>query len=143
VTTVHYGSTDLLCDRWAPRPRVLLVGAVPIAEAIRRQAELLGWEAHIVGRCDDASVALEELRASEAVIVLTHEPGIDVPVLRAALDRRLSYVGAMSSRDTQAHHRGLGLEPPRASASAPRVPLMSFQGAAGDKSPGRGTRLHH
>jgi xanthine dehydrogenase accessory factor len=109
---------------FAPRPRMLVFGAVDFAAALTRLADFLGYRVTV---CDarpvfatperfpgatDVVVAwphryFAEQRAAgliderTVVCLLTHDPKFDVPLLELALrDERLAYVGAMGSRRT-------------------------------------------
>ncbi|MET0452788.1 MAG: XdhC/CoxI family protein [Mycobacterium sp.] len=108
----------------APRPRMIIFGAIDFAAALSRQAALLGYRITV---CDARAVfatparfpAADEvvvdwpdryLKGQEAagaidartvICVLTHDPKFDVPVLSVALRLpRVGYVGAMGSRQT-------------------------------------------
>lgn len=107
----------------APRPRMIVFGAIDFAAALTRQAALLGYRITV---CDARPVfataarfpAADEvvvewphryLRAQAeagaldgrtAICVLTHDPKFDVPVLDVALRLDVGYVGAMGSRAT-------------------------------------------
>ena len=93
---------DLLVEAWVAQPRLVVVGAGNIYDAISAQAGLLGWE---VGRPVEEPGAIKELLdwggASTALIVLTHDPHLDTPALTAGLDADIEYIGAMGSRKTQ------------------------------------------
>jgi xanthine dehydrogenase accessory factor len=108
----------------APRPRMIVFGAIDFAASLTRQADLLGYRVTV---CDARPVfatparfpAADEvvvdwphryLAAQEAlgaidsrtvICVLTHDPKFDVPALEVALRLpRVGYVGAMGSRRT-------------------------------------------
>ncbi|WP_404816627.1 XdhC family protein [Streptomyces thermolineatus] len=109
----------LLVECSVPPPRMLVFGAVDFAAAMVRAGRFLG---HRVTVCDarpvfataarfpeaDEVVAqwphryLERTRTDSrtAVVVLTHDPKFDVPLLERALRMPLAYVGAMGSRRT-------------------------------------------
>ena len=97
----HEGSAVLL-EAWAPAPRLVVVGGGELLGAIRAQAALLGWE---TGGTDGLA-GLEDLYEwsgdSGALIVLSHDPLVDVPALVSGLTRGTAYVGALGSRQTQA-----------------------------------------
>ena len=109
---------------FAPRPRMLVFGAVDFAAALTRLADFLGYRVTV---CDARAVfatparfpgadevvvawphryvaepsAAGLLDARTVVCVLTHDPKFDVPLLELALaDRNLAYVGAMGSLRT-------------------------------------------
>jgi xanthine dehydrogenase accessory factor len=108
----------------APRPRMIVFGAIDFAAALTRQAALLGYRVTV---CDARPVfatparfpaadevvvdwpdrylagqqALGAIDARTVICVLTHDPKFDVPVLAVALRLpRVGYVGAMGSRQT-------------------------------------------
>jgi xanthine dehydrogenase accessory factor len=103
-----------LIEAWVPNPRLVVVGAGEVAQAIQAQAGLLGWETRVTDRGEDASepavypvmyAPVEELLdwagATAALIVLSHDPHVDAPALAAGLARPTPYIGAMGSRGTQ------------------------------------------
>ena len=110
----------------APRPRMIVFGAIDFASALTRQAAFLGYRVTV---CDarpvfatparfpaadevvvdwpdrylTAQQALGAIDARTVVCVLTHDPKFDVPVLSVALRLpEIGYIGAMGSRQT--HH---------------------------------------
>ena len=109
---------------YAPRPRMLVFGAIDFAAALARQGSLLGYRVTV---CDARPVFATKARfptADEVVVewpnrylaaqheaggidartvicVLTHDPKFDVPLLEVALRLpEIGYVGAMGSRRT-------------------------------------------
>jgi xanthine dehydrogenase accessory factor len=101
----------VLVEVWIPAPRPVVVGAGDLVTAIAAQAALLGWETRSLDtrpeRDEDGGAwpalddALDWAGASAALIVLSHDPHVDVPALGTGLDRDLPYLGAMGSRSTQ------------------------------------------
>jgi len=109
---------------YAPRPRMLVFGAIDFAAALARQGSLLGYRVTV---CDARPVFATRARfptADEVVVqwpnryladqaaegaidgrtvicVLTHDPKFDVPLLEVALRLpEVGYIGAMGSRRT-------------------------------------------
>jgi xanthine dehydrogenase accessory factor len=104
---------------YAPRPRMIVFGAIDFAAAVARIGSFLGYRVTV---CDARPVFATTRRFPDAdevvvewphkylertdtdertvVCVLTHDPKFDVPLLEIALRRRLAYVGAMGSRRT-------------------------------------------
>jgi xanthine dehydrogenase accessory factor len=109
---------------FAPRPRMLVFGAIDFASALARLGSFLGYRVTV---CDARPVFATTTRFPQAdevvvdwphrylaaqseagavdgrtvVAVLTHDPKFDVPVLEVALRLpQLAYVGAMGSRRT-------------------------------------------
>jgi xanthine dehydrogenase accessory factor len=117
------GGLSVLVRSYAPRPRMIVFGAIDFAAAVARIGTFLGYRVTV---CDARPVFATQRRFPEAdevvvawphkylaaeaeagrldersvVCVLTHDPKFDVPVLRIALDLPLAYVGAMGSRRT-------------------------------------------
>ena len=107
----------------APVVRLLVVGAVHIAQALAPMARLAGLQAVVIDPRagfatpdrfpgtelvpawpDEALLALGIDRHS-AVVTLTHDPKLDDPALHAALASPSFYVGALGSQKTQALRR--------------------------------------
>ena len=105
---------------FAPPPRLIVVGAVHIAEPLARMGALAGYGVTIVDprRAFAASQgfsgvavsgdwpdeALEKLKPDlrSAIVTLTHDPKLDDPALDVALRSPAFYVGALGSRKTHA-----------------------------------------
>lgn len=86
----------LVTSLW-PTPRVLVVGAGLIAEALAGLAAVLGWQCSTV-----ADLAGTSLSAADAVVVLDHDLDVSGRALTAALVAPTGYIGALGSRHTQA-----------------------------------------
>ncbi|ATQ70663.1 MULTISPECIES: XdhC family protein [Methylosinus] len=101
-----------------PAPRLVIIGAVHVAQSLAPMAQIAGFETIIVDpriayatadRFPDARLeprwpqeALTDigLDPCTAIVVLTHDPKIDDPALRTALASPCFYVGALGSRAT-------------------------------------------
>ena len=109
--------------------RLLVFGAVDIAEALCRLANELGWHTVVadarrkfatrerIAAADELLVewpeevfARVEPDERTAIVVLTHEERFDIPALLGALRSDAFYVGAIGSRKTQAARRERLLE---------------------------------
>lgn len=137
---VHYGlngerhSDDLpiFVTSYAPRPRMIVFGAIDFAAAVARIGSFLGYRVTVCDAretfatkkrfpdADEVIVAWPHLYLADtqtdertAICVLTHDPKFDVPLLKLALRMPLAYVGAMGSRrtngDREQRLRELGL----------------------------------
>ncbi len=102
-----------------PPPRLILVGAVQIAQAIVPIARILGHEPILIDprtafataeRFPDIRICTDwpdrilpdlGLDARTALVTLSHEARIDDPALILALPSTAAYVGALGSRRTQ------------------------------------------
>jgi xanthine dehydrogenase accessory factor len=90
-----------LVEAWVPTPRLVVVGSGEMVGAIDAQARLLGWETAATESVDDVEGMLDWAGATAALVVLSHDPHVDAPVLAAGLSRSIPYIGAMGSRSTQ------------------------------------------
>ena len=98
----------VLIETCPAAPRLVIVGGGELAELLVSQAELLGWQAAVTSAAQDAAELLGERPAAACLIMLSHEPEVDVPTLHAALTSGIPYVGALGSRHTQ-ERRAAGL----------------------------------
>jgi xanthine dehydrogenase accessory factor len=118
--TLQTGAGPVFVQVFNPPPRLVIVGAVHIAEPLARMATLAGYATTLVDPRrafaasqkfdgfevstdwpDDALAALKpDVRT--AIVTLTHDPKIDDPALEAALKSRAFYIGALGSRKTHA-----------------------------------------
>ncbi|MCB5165131.1 XdhC family protein [Streptomyces bambusae] len=86
-------------------PFLVIGGRGELAGLIEAQARLLGWRSAVTTDVGEAVALLGAGRGSECLVMLSHDPEFDVPVLRAALLGGTPYVGALGSRKTQARRR--------------------------------------
>jgi xanthine/CO dehydrogenase XdhC/CoxF family maturation factor len=86
---------------------LLVVGEGPVAEVLVPMAELLGGAA-------TTAVTLPEVEAAlpgcAAVVVTSHDEGVDAPAIAMALAAGPAYLGGMGSRRTQTRRREWLLE---------------------------------
>jgi xanthine dehydrogenase accessory factor len=124
---VHYGpdgerrgdDISVFVASYAPKPRMIVFGAIDFAAAVARVGAFLGYRVTV---CDARPTFATKKRFPEAdevvvewphrylartdvdertvVCVLTHDPKFDVPLLEVALRLPLAYLGAMGSRRT-------------------------------------------
>jgi xanthine dehydrogenase accessory factor len=102
LTTGH--RSQIVVALW-PSTELVVVGGGAIATALADSATLLGWAWAVTDDVTNAVKRIEQLTASDAVVVLSHDRPTDVPALAAALTSRVGYVGALGSRGTQAARR--------------------------------------
>ena len=104
----------------APSPRLTLVGAVHISQALAPMARIAGLdvtvidprtafatperfpETPVVAEWPDEAFAKAPPDRSTAVCLLTHDPKIDDPALALALEADCFYIGALGSKKTHA-----------------------------------------
>lgn len=119
----------LFIETFAVRPRLVVIGAVAVAESLVRIAASLGYETAVidarpafatqerfpevdqllVGWPDEVADDID-LGRGDAVAVLSHDPKFDEPAIAEALRRGCRYVGAIGSRKTQRARRARLLE---------------------------------
>jgi xanthine dehydrogenase accessory factor len=132
----------LFLQPWNPALRMIIVGAVHVAQPLGAMAALAGYEVIVVdprqafatearfpgvalrGEWPDEALGALALDARSAVVTLTHDPKLDEPALAVAVRSPAFYVGALGSRKTHAARcerlRALGLgEAELARISAP------------------------
>ncbi|WP_374943510.1 XdhC family protein [Sphingomonas sp.] len=110
-------------NRYDPPRRLLIVGAVQIAQSLAALAATLGIDTVVIDprarflteerfpgvtlddRWPDEGVAAYRPGPSTAVVTLSHDTKIDDPALIAALATDAAYVGALGSRKSHAARR--------------------------------------
>lgn len=118
--TVMTGDGKIFIEIFNPRLRMLIVGAVHIAQPLARMAALTGYLVTIVDprsafasaeRFPDVTLngewpddAMKQLKPDRrtAIVTLTHDPKLDDPALAEALRSEAFYIGALGSRKTHA-----------------------------------------
>lgn len=104
-------------------PRIVIIGAVHIAQALIPMAKTAGYDVSLIDpRTAFANAerfpgididnrwpheVMPDLRldAHTAVVTLSHDPKIDEPALEAAMDSDAFYIGALGSRGNHAKRR--------------------------------------
>ncbi len=121
--TVEVGAQRIFLNVYVPPPRLIIVGAVHIAQSLAPMASLLDFDVTVVDPrrafatdsrfpgvkvmqewADDAFEKMG-LDVSTAVVTLTHDPKLDDPALEAALKSDVFYIGALGSRRTHAKRK--------------------------------------
>lgn len=119
----HDPDRALFFQVFMPSPRLIVIGAVHIAQALVPMAQLCGYEVTVVDPRrawasaarfpgialthawpDEAMTALKPDRRT-AVVALTHDPKLDDPALSIALKSEAAYIGALGSKTTHAKRR--------------------------------------
>jgi xanthine dehydrogenase accessory factor len=131
--TIDTATGPVFIEVWNPRLRLIVVGAVHIAQALIPLAQLAGYDVTLIdprtafgtpARFPDTALtndwpseAMPALKPDRrtAILTLTHDPKIDDPALEAALRSDAFFVGALGSRRTHAKRverlRDMGFEP--------------------------------
>jgi len=127
TAVLHYGANgerrlddlSVFVSSYAPRPRMIVFGAIDFAAAVARVGSFLGYRVTVCDARATFATARRFPDADEVVVewphrylantdvdgrtvlaVLTHDPKFDVPLLELALRLPVAYVGAMGSRRT-------------------------------------------
>jgi xanthine dehydrogenase accessory factor len=114
---------EVFVNRYDPPRRLLIVGAVQIAQALAGLARTLGIQTVVIDprarfltaerfpgttlddRWPDEAIAAYRPGPSTAVVTLSHDTKIDDPALIEALRSEAGYVGALGSRRSHAARR--------------------------------------
>ena len=116
--TVDLGDQKIFLNVYVPSARLIIVGAVHIAQSLAPMASLMDFDVTVIDprrafatdsrfpgvkvMQEWADEAFEKmgLDSSTAVVTLTHDPKLDDPALEYALKSDVFYVGALGSRKT-------------------------------------------
>ena len=111
-------NTDVFVETYIRPIKVIIVGAVHIAQYLVDYAKSLNFEIsiidprgyfaskqrfpeiNIINKWPDEAFKEIESSSSTALIALTHDPKIDDPALQHALNKKFYYIGALGSKKT-------------------------------------------
>ena len=118
--TLESSDGTLFARCYAQAPRMVIVGAVHITQALAPMAAMAGFEVVVIDprrafataerlpgvtvttEWPDEALARIGLDAQTAVVTLSHDPKLDDPALIAALQSQCFYIGALGSSRTHA-----------------------------------------
>lgn len=118
--SVEAGGRKLFLNTHLPQPRLVVIGAVHISQALAPMARIAGYPLEIIDprtafastdrfpdvvlypEWPETVLADKPLDAYTGLAAVTHDPKIDDFALKAALDAGCFYVGALGSRKTHA-----------------------------------------
>ena len=121
--TVDLAGQKVFLNVYVPPARLIIVGAVHIAQSLAPIASLMDFDVTVVDprrafatdarfpgvkvMQEWADEAMEKmgLDVSTAVVTLTHDPKLDDPALEAALKSDAFYIGALGSKRTHARRK--------------------------------------
>jgi xanthine dehydrogenase accessory factor len=121
---LELGGKRLFLQVQNPPLRLIVIGAVHIAQTLAPMAALAGYSVTIIdprrafatdarfpdvklfGEWPDEAMATMKLDRRTAVVTLTHDPKLDDPALQTALKADVFYIGALGSRKTHAARLG-------------------------------------
>jgi xanthine dehydrogenase accessory factor len=126
---VEHEGRKVFVEVFGPPPKLVVFGAVDVAESLCALAGRLGWRTVVadtraklatrerIPSADELEVGWPDevlgrigLDEDSAVVILTHDDKLDTPALLAALRSPAFYVGALGSRRAQATRRERLLE---------------------------------
>ena len=111
---------DWFLNPFNPPLRLVILGAVHIAQPLAKIAELANYDVTVIDprtafaseerfpgvklitEWPDEAMATIELDSRTAIVTLTHDPKLDDPGLHAALKSSCFYIGALGSKKTHA-----------------------------------------
>jgi xanthine dehydrogenase accessory factor len=114
------GDSGLFVRVYSPPARMVIVGAVHIAQALAPMAQIAGFDVTVIdpreafvrsGALSGVNAIVEwpddgmkavKPDSRTAVVTLTHDPKLDDPALAAALRSEAFYIGALGSKKTHA-----------------------------------------
>src|SRR5579884_1009670 len=122
--TISTGDYEVFVDVYPPPPKLVIVGAVEVAQRLTRLAKELGYRVIVTDaraafataeRFPDADEVVKgwpqevlpriKFGESTYVVLLSHDPKFDEPTLQHVLPTPVRYVGAIGSRRTQEQRR--------------------------------------
>ena len=113
--------TDIFVETYIRPIKIVIVGAVHIAQYLVDFAKSLNFEItiidprgyfaskkrfpgiNILNKWPDKAFNEIETNSNTALIALTHDPKIDDPALKYAIDKNFYYIGALGSKKTHAN----------------------------------------
>jgi len=120
TVTVEIAEERYLLQIFSSPPRLIIIGAVHIAQALIPMARIAGYKVTLIDprtafasseRFPDTDISNEwpgeimpglSLDCRTAVITLSHDAKIDEPALQAALESEAFYIGALGSKNNHA-----------------------------------------
>jgi xanthine dehydrogenase accessory factor len=84
-----------------PVPKLVVIGAGAVADALCRAAELLGWHPQVITQVSTATGVIAGLAVPDKLVVISHDHELAGPALAAALSGPVGYIGALGSRRMQ------------------------------------------
>lgn len=108
---------EIFVDVFAPNPRLILIGAVHIAQALAQMARITGFYTVMIDprkafntaerfpdvdqrvlKWPDEALLEFGLGQQDYLLLLSHDDKLDLPALKIGLDRQVKYIGMLASR---------------------------------------------
>jgi len=118
--TLHEGEREIFLESYFPPLKLVIVGAVHVAIPLVTFAKELGYKVILVDprqtfatasrfphvdalvrKWPDEALAEIGVDASTCIVILTHDPKLDDPAIKYALQFSPAYIGVLGSRKTQ------------------------------------------
>jgi xanthine dehydrogenase accessory factor len=115
----HGGELEIFVESYFPPPKLIIVGAVHVAIPLVTFAKELGYKVILVDprqtfatetrfphvdalirKWPDEAMADIGIDASTCIVILTHDPKLDDPAIKYALQFSPAYIGVLGSRKT-------------------------------------------
>lgn len=115
---------EVFIDVLRPSPTLVVIGGAHVAIPLTQMAKLLGYQTvlidprrafanntrfpdvdRLISAYPDKALVAEPPGKDTAIVTLSHDPKIDDPALRVALESDAFYIGALGSRKTTARRR--------------------------------------
>jgi xanthine dehydrogenase accessory factor len=84
-----------------PVPKLVVVGAGPIADALGRLGSVLDWHTQVLTQVSAATGVISGLSGLDKVVVAAHDIELAGPALATALAGEAGYIGSLGSRRMQ------------------------------------------
>src|SRR5574341_25162 len=117
--TFRDGEREIFLESYFPPPKLIIVGAVHVAIPLVAFAKELGYQVVLVDprqtfatearfphvdalirKWPDEALAEIGIDASTCIVILTHDPKLDDPAIKYALQFSPAYIGVLCSRKT-------------------------------------------
>lgn len=120
AATVEVGERQIFINPYLPPPKIVVIGAVHISQALAQMAPVAGYDlvvidprtafatperfagVRLIAEWPHDVLPMEPLDSYTAVAAVTHDPKIDDFALSEALKAKCFYIGALGSRKTHA-----------------------------------------
>lgn len=137
---VAISQAKVFIDVFKPMPRLVIIGAVHLAEGLVRMAHVLGYGCVLIDprkafarpeKFPEADEVLQQwpqeglahvgLQSDDYLLLLSHDDKIDLPAASAALQKGVGYIGMLASRATRARRSALLQEEGHAQEAIERI----------------------
>lgn len=105
VTTAIETDGTTLSVSWCPTPTLLILGQGPMADALARAGEFVGWRIEGFGGPDAAVGLAATLSSIDSLVVMGHDTEAVGRVLQAALGSDAGYIGSIGPARLQEDRR--------------------------------------